>query len=76
MAVLVGGGYTVHDMEMMREACCGLDPVVWLKVEKMDVSGPLPPLEAYGAGVGRRVREYLNGLRDRGKLGGGGVYYI
>lgn len=63
-------------MEMMREACRGLDPVVWLKVKKKDMSGPLPPLEVYGAEVGRRAREYLNGLRDRGELPGGGVYYI
>lgn len=75
MAILVGGGYTVHDMEMIREACRGLDPVIWLKVKK-DMSGPLPPLEEYGAEVGRRAREYLNGVRDRGELGGGGVYYI
>lgn len=76
VAVLVGGGYSMEDMDSMREACRGLDPVIWLKVEKEDMSGPLPPLEVYGAEVGRRARENLNGLRDRGGLGGGEVYHI
>ena len=52
-------------MEMMREACRSLDPDVWLKVKK-DMLGPLPPLEVYGAAVGRRAREHLNGVREGG----------
>lgn len=72
---MVGGGYTVHDMEIMREACRGRDPVVWLKVKK-DMPGPLPPLEVYGAEVGRMARDYLNGLRDRGSCGVGGLSYL
>jgi len=58
-------------MEMMREACRSLDPDVWLKVKK-DMLGPLPPLEVYGAAVGRRAREHLNGVREGGgeRVGG------
>lgn len=53
-------------MEMMREACRSLDPDVWLKVKK-DMLGPLPPLEVYGAAVGRRAR----GAFEWGTGGGG-----
>lgn len=57
----------MEDMDSMREACRGLDPVIWLKVEKEDMSGPLPPLEVWGGG----------GEEGEGKLewvaGSGGV---
>ncbi|OGM44793.1 hypothetical protein ABOM_006216 [Aspergillus bombycis] len=69
VAVVVGGGYSQEDLELLRAACQGLRPVTWVKVLPKGSLSSLPPPSEYGSELGERIKRYLNQLEEKGQLG-------
>lgn len=66
VAVILGGGYTDADIELMFNASAGLRPIPWLRP---DLTKPAPPLgPKYGKAMVKRVKERLVELEKGGKM--------
>ncbi|KAL2835881.1 hypothetical protein BJY01DRAFT_222910 [Aspergillus pseudoustus] len=76
VAVLIGGGYTDEDLNLMKVSCRGVPPIIWLKARQRDMTGPLPPFAEYGMEIGGIARAVLNDIRSRGELSKGQTYYL
>jgi len=73
VAVILGGGYTDADVELMFSASAGIRPIPWLRP---DLTKPAPPLgPEYGKALVGRVKELLVELEKEGKMDTEGVVW-
>lgn len=66
VAIILGGGYTDADIELMFNASAGIRPIPWLRP---DLTKPAPPLgPEYGKALVKRIKELLVELEKEGKM--------
>ncbi|KAI0469363.1 hypothetical protein F4859DRAFT_487931 [Xylaria cf. heliscus] len=66
VAIILGGGYDDTDVEVIKKASEGIQPLPWLRP---DLTKPAPPLgPEYGKAMVARVKELLAQLEKEGKM--------